>query len=74
MMVVFPSPSPGNVTGTFLVQVIDAIRKAFVPVVSKNEAVSRILLQSPDGTVYEVTVSNTGTLTTAVNDGKTRDI
>ena len=26
----------------------------------------QLLLQAPDGTVYQVTVSNTGTLTTAV--------
>lgn len=55
-----------------MTQVLDTIRRAFVPVVSSNEAAPRILLQSPNGTVYEITVSNTGTLTTAVNSGKTR--
>jgi hypothetical protein len=41
-------------------------------VVSSNEAAPRILLQSPSGTVYQITVSDSGTLTTAVNSGKTR--
>lgn len=74
MIVNFPSPPPGNVTGFYLVQIIDAIRKAFLPLVTKDEAVARILLQSPNGTVYSVTVSDSGTLTTTKNDGKTREI
>lgn len=73
MIVNFPAP-PSPVNPGYLVQILDLLRKAFLPVVSKNEATPRILLSAPDGTVYEVTVSNTGTLTTAVNDGKTRDI
>lgn len=74
MNVFFPSPPPGTVTGQILIQIVDVIRKAFVSVVSKDQAVPRILLQAPNGTVYEVTVSNTGTLTATVNSGKTRDI
>lgn len=73
MIVSFPTPPPGP-GQTFFVQVLDIIRKAFVPVVSKDTATSRILLSAPNGSVYEVTVSNTGVLTTALNDGKTRDI
>ena len=55
-----------------MAQVLDTIRRAFVNVVSSNEAVPRIMLSSPNGTVYQITVSDTGTLTTAVNDGKSR--
>jgi hypothetical protein len=73
MNIQFPIP-PGNITQAFIIQVLDTLRKAFIPVVSKNESVSRILLSSPNGTVYEVTVSDTGVVTTAVNSGKTRDI
>ena len=52
--------------------IVDAIRRAFIPVVSFNEAAPRILLRSPDGATWEVTVDNSGTLTTAPNSGKSR--
>lgn len=73
MNVQFPIP-PGSITQAFIIQVLDVVRKAFVPVVSKNEASPRILLSSPNGTVYEITVSDTGVVQTALNSGKTRDI
>lgn len=73
MNVQFPIP-PGSITQAFIIQVLDIVRKAFVPVVSKNEASPRILLSSPNGTVYEITVSDTGVVQTALNSGKTRDI
>lgn len=74
MIVNFPSPPNGNINGGFMAQVLNALRIALLPVISKNEAVSRVLLQAPNGSVYAVTVGNTGTLTTALIDGKTRDI
>lgn len=52
--------------------IVDAIRRAFIPAVSINEAAPRILLRSPDGATWEVTVDNSGTLTTALNSGKSR--
>lgn len=61
-------PTPGSPMGV----VIDAIRRAFIPVVSQNEATSRILLRSPNGTSYSVTVDDAGVISTAVVDGKTR--
>lgn len=73
MNIQFPIP-PATITQAYFIQVLDIIRKTFVPVVSKNEAVPRVLLIAPNGSVYEVTVDNTGNLTTALNDGKTRDI
>ena len=73
MIIQFPVP-PGNITQTYIIQILDIIKRSFVPAVSKDEAVPRVLLQSPNGTVYSITVSDTGTLTTAVNSGKTRDI
>jgi hypothetical protein len=51
---------------------IEAVRSAFMPLVSKDEAVGRILLISPNGTVYEVKVADDGTLSTVANDGKSR--
>ena len=52
--------------------IVDAIRRAFITAVSINEAAPRILLRSPDGATWEVTVDNSGTLTTAPNSGKSR--
>jgi hypothetical protein len=73
MIVNFPVP-PGQITQQYVVQILDILRKTFVSTVSKDQSVPRILLEAPNGTVYTVTVSNTGTLTTVVNSGKTRDI
>lgn len=55
-----------------LAVILDTIKRAMIPVVTQNEATPRILLQSPNGTIYEVTVSDAGTLTTQVKDGNTR--
>lgn len=71
MKVTFPQP-PSGPFYQFYTQVFDTIRKAFVGVVSQNEASARVLLQSPDGTVWAVTVDDTGALVTEVNDGKDR--
>ncbi|CAB4124553.1 hypothetical protein UFOVP62_11 [uncultured Caudovirales phage] len=71
MNVNFPSP-PSTYSQTTIISLLDTIRRAFLNVVSTDAAVSRVLLQAPNGTVYEVAVSNTGTLTTSVNDGKSR--
>jgi hypothetical protein len=66
MRVIMPSP------GTGLPQILDAIRRALIPAISQDEAAPRVLLQSPDGTVYSVTVDNAGSLKTVKVDGKTR--
>jgi len=71
MNVNLPTP-PANPTGAFLQLAFDAIRRAFVSVVSTNEAVSRIMLRDADGVTWEVTVNTSGNLLTAVNDGKSR--
>lgn len=62
-------PPPSTPLGTIL----DTIRRALIPVISQDEAAARLLLRSPNGTVYSVTVDDAGTLSTAVIvDGKTR--
>lgn len=71
MNINFPVP-PGNITQIFIQQVLTNIKTAFQSVVSKDEAAPRILLSAPNGTVYQITVDNSGTIHTAVNDGKTR--
>ena len=67
-------PAPSQYSAMAFNQLLDRVKRALLPVVSKDEAVSRLLLQAPDGTIYAVTVDNTGTLTTAINDGKSRDL
>ena len=47
---------------------------AFLSVLSKDEASPRVLLQSPNGTVYAITTTDAGVLTTAQISGKTREI
>jgi hypothetical protein len=61
-------PNPGSPMGVIL----DTIRRALIPAISQDEAAARVLLRSPNGTVYSVTVDDAGTLSTAVIDGKTR--
>lgn len=67
MKVVLPNPSsPMGV-------ILDTIRRALIPALSQDEAAPRVLLRSPNGTVYSVTVDDAGTLSTAVIvDGKSR--
>lgn len=67
MKIVLPNPSsPMGV-------ILDTIRRALIPAISQDEAAPRVLLRSPNGTVYSVTVDDAGTLSTAVIvDGKTR--
>ena len=61
-------PNPNSPMGVIL----DTIKRALIPAISQDEAAPRVLLRSPNGTVYSVTVSDAGTLSTAVIDGKTR--
>lgn len=61
-------PNPNSPMGVIL----DTIRRAFIPAISQDEAAARVLLRSPNGTVYSVTVDDAGTLSTAVTDGKSR--
>lgn len=61
-------PPPSSPMGVIL----DTIRRALIPAISQDEAAPRVLLRSPNGTVYAVTVDNAGTLSTAVIDGKSR--
>jgi hypothetical protein len=71
MKVIIPPPPPSYSVASF-VQVFDAIKRSFLSTVSKDEATPRILLQAPDGKIWQVTVNNSGVITTAVNDGKDR--
>lgn len=66
MNVILPNPtSPMGV-------ILDTIRRALIPAISQDEAAARVLLRSPNGTVYSVTVDDAGVISTAVIDGKSR--
>lgn len=71
-MIFFHSTPPNQYSARFLSDLLTAIRAAFLSVVRTDQAVDRIMLRSPSGTVYEVTVGDDGTLITTVNDGKSR--
>ena len=55
-----------------IVQLIHALRAAFASVVSKDEAVSRILLQDTAAQIWQVGITTTGTVTTTTISGKSR--
>jgi hypothetical protein len=61
-------PNPNSPIGVIL----DTIRRALIPAISQDEAAARLLLRSPNGTVFSVTVSDAGIISTAVIDGKSR--
>lgn len=68
MNIILPTP-PGSYNPNSFAQAFDAIRRAILPLISKDEAAPRLLLRSPSGKVYEVRVDDTGTLTTTLNSG-----
>lgn len=51
--------------------ILDTIRRTFIPVISQDEAAPRLLLQSPSGKTYSLTVDDSGTLSTALFTGDT---
>ena len=50
------------------------VADAFSTVVSKNEGAERVMLRSPNGTIYAITTDNAGALTTTAVSGKNREI
>lgn len=58
--------------GSYIGRVLDTIRKALIPLVSSREAAQQIILRSPNGTNYAVTVSDAGALVVAGISGKDR--
>ena len=70
MIINFPAPPPG--LPPFFTQFLQVLKDTFLTVVSKDQAVSSILLQAPNGKVYSITVSDSGTVTSTLNAGKVR--
>jgi len=65
-MRIFIPNAPQNYDPNAFYTIFDTIKRALIFGVSTQEAVESVLLQSPNGTVYKVTVDNAGTLTTTV--------
>lgn len=51
---------------------LSQLRQTLTSCVKSNEQTGRIILRSPDGQSWAVTVDNAGTLTTTVMDGSER--
>lgn len=73
-MIIIMPPAPKAYKETSLNSILDYIKRALIPVVSRTEATDRILMRSPSGTTYSVSVNDSGTLITAIEDGKSRNI
>lgn len=65
----FP-PVPGTIGQGFITQLVSQLTQLFARVVATDQAVPRVILRSPDGTSWDVTVDNTGALKTTKNTGK----
>ena len=59
-----PSP-PERYDPSNLARTLNGLNKAIASAVSKDTAVSSLLLQSPNGSVYKVEVDNAGNLSTS---------
>jgi hypothetical protein len=69
MNINLPTPAAGT---NALVQLISALRGAFSSVVSKDEAVPRILLSDIDGQIWQIAITTAGVVTTTTISGKDR--
>lgn len=65
-------PAPATYDPAYFTRALAALDQLIDGSVMKIQAVDSVLLQAPNGSVYKVTVDNTGTLTTtAVALGQT---
>lgn len=55
-----------------MAQFVAQVQQAMGFAVKNNEATGRVILRSPDGRSWSVTVDNTGTLAVTVMDGSER--
>lgn len=55
----------------YLTNLVTTLRRAFINVLSSTEGAPRVILISPNKTNWSVTVADDGTISAAVNDGKT---
>lgn len=65
---ILPTP-PERYDRAFMSRLVEAIRQGFLFTVGTETATSSVMLLSPGGKVYRVTVDDTGTLTTTYVSG-----
>jgi|DEB19_MinimDraft_3_1074340.scaffolds.fasta_scaffold02016_2 hypothetical protein len=70
-MIIIMPPPPQKYDASAWSSILDFIKRSMIPVISRTEAVDRVLLRAPDGTTYALTVDNSGTISTAVENGNT---
>lgn len=71
MNLLLPNPPPGYSAG-FFSQAFSLLNRGLRFAVSSTEAVDSIILQSPNGTPYKITVTDAGVITaTEVPRGQT---
>jgi hypothetical protein len=70
-MTTYPAPSvvlpipPDRYDASYFARTLNSLNRTIAAAVIKDVAVSSVLLQSPDGSVYKVEVDNAGNLTTS---------
>lgn len=67
-----PNTPPTDYSPEWLGQFITQLQQALQFCVKTNEQTGRVILRSPDGQSWALTVSNSGVLTTTVMDGSER--
>jgi hypothetical protein len=67
-----PPPPPAGQLSIFLTSLVESLKRALLPLVSKDEAVDRIILLSPSGKAFSIRVTDAGVVTAELNDGKSR--
>lgn len=70
-MIQFPIP-PNDYQQGWVAQFVKQVQSILGFCVKNNEATGRIILRSPDGRSWAVTVDNSGTLAITVMDGSER--
>lgn len=66
------STPPGEYRQSWASQVVAQIQQALGFCVKTNEASGRVILRSPNGKVWAVTIDDSGSLVTTVMDGTER--
>jgi hypothetical protein len=63
-----PTPPPGidQPTSGYLYELVNVLTKAFAEKQSRNTAQPSVLLASPNGSVYTVTVTDAGVITSTL--------
>ncbi len=73
MNIDFPVFPPSGISSQLQIA-FQTIRDAFKGTLTQDTAAPRVILLSPNGTTYAVSITDAGVVTTAAISGKTREI